>query len=77
MTNTKRKPCLQYTHTGEKCYTVTGKYHFDGVYLCDNCLEWYQSRFPQGWVCYPGDTCEHGVYVGGSGIDYLCNACEA
>ena len=75
-TNTTRKPCLQYTHTDEKCYNVTGENHYDEVELCDNCLEWYQFCFPQGWVSYPGDTCKHGTYVGGCGIDYMCNACE-
>jgi hypothetical protein len=60
----------------EKCYEVTGNGHYDGNAYCENCFEWYQSRFPQGWVSYPGDTCKHGTYVGGCGIDYMCNACE-
>lgn len=77
MIEIKRKPCLQYTRTDEKCYEVTGDSHFDGVDLCDNCYEWYSAFYPQGWVSYPGDTCKHGTYVGGCGIDYMCNACEA
>jgi len=26
--------------------------------------------------CPPRDYCRHGVYVGGSGVDYMCGACE-
>lgn len=35
-----------------------------------------KERYPQGWQYYPGDTCPHGVYVGGCGIDHMCMACE-
>mgnify|MGYP003150687614 FL=1 len=45
--------------------------------LCETCYHWYQERYPQGWSCYPGDTCQHGVYVGGVMYDYLCPDCEA
>jgi hypothetical protein len=24
-----------------------------------------------------GDTCRHGVYVGGVGIDWMCGRCES
>lgn len=32
--------------------------------------------YPQGWSHYPGDTCKHGVYVGGIGVDHMCQKCE-
>lgn len=32
--------------------------------------------YPQGWRYYAGDTCKHGVYVGGCGIDWMCGRCE-
>lgn len=44
---------------------------------CDNCREWLAQVYPQGWDYYAGDTCKHGVYVGGMGIDWMCAACEA
>ena len=72
-----RKPCLQKAiRSEENCYQITGDTHFDGVALCQNCLDWYNKQYPQGWVSYPGDTCEHGTYVGGCGIDYMCAPCE-
>jgi len=43
---------------------------------CDECLEKLQKQYPQGWTGYAGDTCKHGVYVGGCGIDYMCPQCE-
>ena len=45
--------------------------------LCGPCTAKAEREFPQGWSGYPGDTCSHGVYVGGCGIDYMCGACEA
>jgi len=50
-----------------------------GGYLdphCDACAPLYHIIYPQGWSHYPGDVCEHGVYVGGCGIDYMCGPCE-
>jgi hypothetical protein len=77
MNERKRKPCLTIgINTDEKCYEVTGNSHFDGNVYCENCLEWWNTWYPQGWVSYPGDTCTHGTYVGGCGFDYMCNACE-
>lgn len=52
---------------------VTG----DGRALCDRHETQAQADYPQGWRYYPGDVCEHGVYVGGSGIDRMCGACES
>ena len=36
-----------------------------------------EAKYPQGWRHYPGDTCKHGVYVGGCGADLMCGACES
>lgn len=73
----KRKPCLTLAmNSDEKCYEITGRSHFDGNAYCENCLEWWNIWYPQGWVSYPGDTCKHGVYVGGCGADYMCGSCE-
>lgn len=44
--------------------------------LCDRCTKDANHRYPQGWRAYPGDTCKHGVYVGGCGVDVMCGACE-
>jgi hypothetical protein len=43
---------------------------------CDACLAVLREAYPQGWHHYAGDTCEHGVYVGGMGVDYMCGRCE-
>lgn len=72
-----RKPCLTVgTGTDELCYEVTGNSHFDGNTYCQNCFDWWRYCYPQGWVSYPGDTCKHGTYVGGCGVDLMCNTCE-
>ena len=44
--------------------------------LCHDCESKARKQFPQGWKCYPGDTCVHGVYVGGVEFDYMCHICE-
>lgn len=51
------------------------QYRGEMVY-CDPCEEQYERWYPQGWRYYPGDTCEHGKYTGGCGIDLMCMACE-
>jgi hypothetical protein len=43
---------------------------------CEECHPLYEVVYPQGWSYYPGDRCEHGVYVGGVGVDHMCHACE-
>lgn len=43
---------------------------------CDACLRRLEREYPQGWRYYPGDVCEHGCYVGGCGVDWMCGACE-
>lgn len=47
-----------------------------GEILCDNCEKELQKRYPQGWMYYPGDVCEHNRYTGGCGIDWMCQECE-
>jgi hypothetical protein len=45
--------------------------------LCDECQEKAENKYPQGWRETPGDTCEHGCFVGDAGgPDYMCPACE-
>jgi len=46
------------------------------LYYCDPCNNYYKGRYPQGWNYYAGDTCDHGTYVGGIGIDWTCGYCE-
>ena len=52
----------------------------DWIYMeqryCDTCYKAKEARYPQGWRAYPGDTCRHGMYTGGSGIDWICGRCE-
>ncbi len=43
---------------------------------CDNCRAYMDQAYPQGWEYYAGDTCKHGRYVGGCGIDWMCPSCE-
>lgn len=44
--------------------------------FCETHEQEFAKRYPQGWRGYPGDICKHGVYVGGSGADYMCGRCE-
>jgi len=53
-----------------------GKVSVNGTYYCDPCLADLRRRYPQGWRYYAGDTCKHGTYVGGCGIDWMCGRCE-
>jgi len=53
-----------------------GRYQYGTKQLCDEHLAEAERRYPQGWRGYPGDTCRHGVYVGGVGIDWMCPVCE-
>lgn len=55
-----------------ECGKSIGGYEF----LCDPCEDKANARYPHGWRYYPGDTCPHGTYVGGSGIDWICGYCE-
>jgi hypothetical protein len=62
----RRLPCR-----GRHSTSVTS----DGA--CDDCRPLLLRCYPQGWTYYPGDTCPHGVYVGGCGVDLMCGACES
>lgn len=48
----------------------------DGRELCWVCAKLAHKMYPQGWRYYPGDICEHRVYVGGCGADCMCGVCE-
>lgn len=66
-----------YTPRGTKMIHPCG-YWFAGEKLyCDDCEMKLRAIYPQGWSYYAGDRCPHGVYVGGSGIDWMCGACES
>lgn len=45
--------------------------------LCPACDGLVRKQYPQGWRHNPGDTCEHGRYLGESGPDLMCPTCEA
>lgn len=48
-----------------------------GTLLCEECISKAERNYPQGWRDVPGDTCEHGTYVGTpGGPDYICGECE-
>lgn len=53
-----------------------GDYFYGETVTCGHCEEFHRAKYPQGWSYYPGDTCPHGTYVGGCGIDWMCGACE-
>jgi hypothetical protein len=55
-----------------KCGTFVG----GRKVLCERCERVAEREYPQGWRGYPGDVCEHGVYVGGCGVDHICPRCE-
>lgn len=60
-----------------KCPDPTcGTWRDGGLVLCDQHLAQASRDYPQGWNYYPGDVCPHGKYTGGSGIDWMCGACE-
>ena len=62
---------------GKKEYgRVCGRMFAGYMHLCADCKDKYTARYPQGWRYYPGDCCEHGVYIGGIGADYMCGRCE-
>jgi len=44
--------------------------------LCDYHARVAEIEYPQGWRGYPGDICRHGMYTGGSGVDWMCGPCE-
>jgi hypothetical protein len=62
-------------HRDEDMITQCGEWR-SGTVLCDACLAKAEQRYPQGWSYYPGDVCKHGMYTGGTGIDWMCGPCE-
>lgn len=61
---------------GSEILIPCGKWYMNATIYCDDCLSKLEEKYPQGWSHYAGDTCEHGVYVGGCGRDYMCAECE-
>jgi hypothetical protein len=62
---------------GEISQTVPCGYNWNlQVWYCEDCEEAMRNQYPQGWKAYAGDTCKHGVYVGGCMEDYMCIRCE-
>lgn len=65
-----------YSPRGREMKVKCGR-TFNGEFrMCESCLAEAEKAYPQGWEHYPGDICEHGVYVGGCGIDWMCPICE-
>lgn len=56
----------------DECHDMRG----GSMVLCDACLAQAEKDYPQGWRGYPGDTCRHGRYTGGCGVDWMCGPCE-
>jgi len=56
--------------------TGCGNTQYGSRVLCEEHQAEAERLYPQGWRYYPGDTCRHGVYVGGCGIDWMCGRCE-
>jgi len=63
-------------YDGSPIYKRCGATYMSEEHFCAECQQMYEKRYPQGWLSYPGDTCEHGTYVGGCGEDHMCFACE-
>lgn len=72
-----RMPMLDYTARGRAYIVECGRTQGGYEQLCDACEHAARKRYPQGWRYYAGDMCRHGAYVGGSGIDWMCGACES
>jgi hypothetical protein len=64
--------CKKKGIDGADCNQWNGGY----LDLCWEHLAYYKRLYPQGWKYSPGDTCKHGTYVGGMGIDHMCHWCE-
>lgn len=69
-------PSSYYMGMSDEFYPC-GAWGPNGNVYCDFHQKEQEDRYPQGWRYYPGDVCPHGVYVGGSGIDWMCGVCEA
>ncbi len=69
---------LGYTNHGKtEVMGRCGDNFYGEKVICDPCNTFAHARYPQGWSYYPGDTCPHGTYVGGCGIDWMCIRCES
>lgn len=66
----------QTTHRGCNAPEWCGRWEFGSQQMCDELERQMLVKYPHGWRHYPGDICRHGVYVGGSGIDWMCGRCE-
>ena len=73
----KRKVAAMTRRDGSEVEISCGSYFAGEKLLCLSCDNKAKRDYPQGWVGYPGDTCRHGTYVGGCGVDHICGACEA
>ena len=71
------KVVVMYRRDGSEVENKCGSYFAGEKQLCATCERRASKMYPQGWVGYPGDTCRHGTYVGGCGVDHICGACEA
>jgi|WetSurMetagenome_2_1015567.scaffolds.fasta_scaffold1149947_2 hypothetical protein len=76
------KPCTNLVNVatrrdGSAVKVVCGTWRGGEQVFCQTCETKLHAAFPQGWHYYPGDTCKHGVYVGGCGVDLMCGRCES
>jgi len=76
-TNCRHKVCADVHANGTPIMVLCGTSWAGEIKLCTPCTKKYLKQYPQGWKYYPGDTCRHGVYVGGIGADYMCSYCES
>lgn len=64
------------TSDGTAITRPCGDYYCGAKIFCATHQALYDRAYPQGWKGYPGDTCPHGVYVGGCAEDFMCFKCE-
>lgn len=72
----KAKVVVMVRRDGTPVEQDCGKWWAGERQYCPTCLERHFEDYPQGWRGYPGDTCRHGTYVGGCGVDHICGPCE-
>lgn len=63
-------------HYSEARDIMCGDRFWGSLQYCSYHERAYELWYPQGWNYYPGDVCPHGMYTGGSGIDWMCGPCE-
>jgi hypothetical protein len=71
------QPCANTVMTYAGFELPCGTWYGGEKLFCERCETKLHGIFPQGWRYYPGDVCQHGVYVGGCGADYMCGRCES